>query len=222
MKSGPGVAYPFKTLSARRSMAQVWAPNLPVGIPAAARPDGGASTVIPPNTESKEQPLTYERRTFASEVEHRSAGNNRRLVIGYAYKFRSLSEPLKGFRERILEGASLESIRADDIRGLLNHNADLVLGRNTAGTLKLAEDTTGLHYEIQADERQSYVRDLLISLERGDITQSSFGFTVNLDGEEWTLMDDGITPLRSITSLTLVDVGPVTYPAYSASEAGAA
>ncbi|MFC4067988.1 HK97 family phage prohead protease [Actinoplanes subglobosus] len=165
--------------------------------------------------------MTIERRTFASDVEHRSAGLNRRLIIGYAYKFRSLSRLMGGFREQILEGAGAESIRRDDIRALLNHDANFVLGRNTAGTLKLAEDSTGLHYEIQADERISYVSDLLIALERGDITHSSFGFRVNAGGQEWAKHEDGFTPLRSINSLTILDVSPVTYPAYLSSESSA-
>ena len=165
--------------------------------------------------------MAIERRTLSSDVENRSIGNNRRLIIGYAYKFRSLSGLLGGFREQILSGAARQSIAQDDIRALLNHDPNLVLGRNRADTLKLSEDTTGLHYEITADERISYVRDLLLTLERGDINQSSFGFVVNEGGQDWDVMDDG-TPLRSIQSITLLDVSPVTYPAYPSSVAGAA
>lgn len=161
--------------------------------------------------------LVIERRILPSEVEARSAGENKFLVVGYAYKFGSRSQDLGGFKEQILEGAGAESASKDDIRALVNHDANLILGRNRAETLKLAEDSTGLHYEIQVDERQSYVRDLLISLERGDVSQSSFGFSVNPKGEDWTRDEDG-TPLRSIRSMSLFDVSPVTYPAYLASE----
>ncbi|MCY1145257.1 HK97 family phage prohead protease [Actinoplanes sp. Pm04-4] len=166
--------------------------------------------------------MKIERRTLRSEVEHRSAGSGRRLIIGYAYKFRSLSQDLGGFREQIIEGSSRQSIAKDDVRALFNHDPNFVLGRNRAGTLRMAEDSTGLHYEVDADERISYVRDLLLSLERGDISQSSFGFRVKLDGQEWSVSDDGSTPLRSITQMTLVDVSVVTYPAYLNSESAAA
>lgn len=159
-----------------------------------------------------------ERRVFLSEVEVRSAGENQHNIVGYAYKFNARSQNLGGFKETILDGAGAESIKTDDIRALVNHDPNLILGRNMAGTLRVAEDSTGLHYEINADERVSYVRDLLISLERGDVTQSSFGFQVNPDGETWTRDTDDF-PLRSVSSLRLFDVSPVTYPAYLTSEA---
>lgn len=162
---------------------------------------------------------TLERRVFLSEVETRTAGEGQRIIIGYAYKFNERSQNLGGFRETILPGAGADSIAQDDIRALKNHDANLILGRNLAGTLRMTEDSTGLEYEINADERQSYVRDLLISLERGDVNQSSFGFMVNRDGEKWSL-DETDTPLRSVSSMRLFDVSPVTYPAYTSSESG--
>ncbi|XVU22530.1 HK97 family phage prohead protease [Actinoplanes sp. CA-054009] len=161
--------------------------------------------------------MTIERRTFASEVETRTAGENQRVITGYAYKFRALSEILGKFREQILEGAGAESIQKDDIRALFNHDANYVLGRNTSGTLRMSEDSTGLEYEIQADERQSYVRDLLIAMERGDVDKSSFGFRAT--EQSWDKTKEG-TALRSIQKMALFDVSPVTYPAYSASESG--
>jgi HK97 family phage prohead protease len=162
--------------------------------------------------------MTLERRTFASEVEARTKGENTRVIHGYAYKFRSLSQVLGSFREQVIEGAGRDSIGSDDIRALYNHDANYVLGRNLSGTLRMTEDSTGLEYEITADERQSYVRDLLVALERGDINQSSFGFRVASDGQEWD--NSGDVPLRSITKMSLFDVSPVTYPAYLSSESG--
>lgn len=158
-----------------------------------------------------------ERRVYLSEVETRTAGENQRVITGYAYKFRALSQNLGGFKEQVLEDAGKESIQVDDIRALMNHDANLILGRNRAGTLQMEEDSTGLLYEIKADERQSYVRDLLIALERGDVNQSSFGFQVPPNGDTWTMGEDD-TPLRSIQKMSLFDVSPVTYPAYLSSE----
>ncbi|MEV6638424.1 HK97 family phage prohead protease [Actinoplanes sp. NPDC051470] len=162
---------------------------------------------------------TLERRVFLSEVETRTAGEGKRVIHGYAYKFNAKSQNLGGFREQVFTGAGKDSIEADDIRALMNHDANLILGRNRAGTLRMTEDSTGLEYEIDADERQSYVRDLLIALERKDVDQSSFGFVVNPDGEKWSL-DEDETPLRTLTSIRLFDVSPVTYPAYLSSESG--
>ncbi|MDM4718463.1 HK97 family phage prohead protease [Micromonospora sp. WMMA1363] len=157
-----------------------------------------------------------ERRILQSEVATRSVGDNRVAVVGYAYTFDARSEDLGGFREMVASGAGRESIAEDDIRALVNHDANLILGRNRAGTLRLAEDSTGLEYEIFVDERQSYVRDLLVALERGDVTQSSFGFLVAPSGEGWTRDADGF-PLRTIRAMKLFDVSPVTYPAYPSS-----
>lgn len=157
-----------------------------------------------------------ERRILQSEVATRSIGENRIAVVGYAYLFNVRSEDLGGFREMVAAGAGRESAAEDDIRALVNHDSNLILGRNRAGTLRLSEDSTGLEYEILADERQSYVRDLLISLERGDVSQSSFGFRVSGSGDEWIRDADGF-PLRIVREMRLFDVSPVTYPAYPSS-----
>jgi hypothetical protein len=56
-------------------------------------------------------------------------------------------------------------------------------------------------------------------MERGDVSQSSFGFKVRADGDSWTEDDDGF-PLRTLTRISLFDVSPVTYPAYIDSTSG--
>lgn len=153
---------------------------------------------------------------FRSRVEKRG-GSDRLVIEGYAYRFHKRSQNLGGFVEQILPGAGAEAAESDDIRALFNHDASLILGRNVAGTLRLAEDSEGLPYEIDADMRQSYVADLAIAMERGDVNQSSFGFSA-LD-TDWSLTEDEF-PLRSISKMALFDVSPVTYPAYTSSSSG--
>jgi HK97 family phage prohead protease len=58
----------------------------------------------------------------------------------------------------------------------------------------------------------SYANDLLESVKRGDITQSSFAFTVRED--EWLYEDDEIVRVVHRAD-KLYDVSPVTYPAYT-------
>jgi hypothetical protein len=65
----------------------------------------------------------------------------------------------------------------------------------------------------------TYARDLAAAMERGDVSQSSFGFRVKADGEKWAEDDDGF-PLRTLTRISLFDVSPVTYPAYTDSTSG--
>ena len=152
-----------------------------------------------------------ERRYYSTEFEARAVGAEFRIE-GHAAVFNRLSQDLGGFVERIAPGAFTKTIKEADVRALFNHDASLILGRTKAGTLRLAEDETGLLYDVSVPDT-SYGRDLMVSIERGDVNQSSFGFRVIDDGFERT--DDGY-PLRTLREVSLQngDVSPVTYPAY--------
>lgn len=160
-----------------------------------------------------------ERRAFvldACKIETRSDGEPSKIV-GHAAVFNQLSEDLGGFREMIKPGAFASAIQTDDVRALFNHNPDYVLGRNVSGTLSLSEDKQGLAIEITVPDTQ-IGRDLLISMERGDINQMSFGFRVKAGGSSWSEDENGQT-IRTLTDLKLYDVSPVTYPAYPQTDA---
>ena len=150
-----------------------------------------------------------ERRNFnTSEI--RVENKETREVVGYASVFNSLSENLGGFREKIDERA-FDGVLENDVRALFNHNPDLILGRSTAGTLSLSVNDKGLEYRFTTPET-TYGNDLMVSLDRGDITQSSFGFIVEED--DWGQDEEGNT-IRTIKKVSrLLDVSPVTYPAY--------
>lgn len=158
--------------------------------------------------------MERETRTFEIElaVEERAEGRAP-SIVGHAAVFNSLSENLGGFRERIAPGAFAESINADDVRALFNHDPNFVLGRNKAGTLELSEDDHGLAIRITPPDT-SFARDLMVSLGRRDITQMSFGFTVLTDGQAWEEDADGMV-VRTLKRVRLFDVSPVTYPAYT-------
>jgi hypothetical protein len=124
--------------------------------------------------------------------------------------FEKQSEDLGGFRETIQRGAFKDAIANSDVRALFNHDANMILARNTSGTLRLEEDNIGLKYSFEAPQTQMG-NDLLEMIKRGDINQSSFGFTVEEDS--W---DDGNGYMvRTIKKIKrLFDVSAVTYPAY--------
>lgn len=151
-----------------------------------------------------------ERRTFLGDVEFRAEEGSLR-AIGYAAMFGSYSQNLGGFVERIAPGAFTKTIQEADVRALFNHDQNMVLGRNKSGTLRLKEDRKGLAYEIDLPDT-TLGRDLAKSLERGDISGSSFGFRAISD--EWGETEDGF-PLRTLLQVALRDVGPVTFPAYT-------
>ncbi len=134
----------------------------------------------------------------------------RKKIAGHAAVFNSLSEDLWGFRERIAPGAFKNALAKSDIRALLNHDPNFVLGRIKNGTLRVQEDETGLAVEIDPPETR-WADDLLVSIGRGDISQMSFAFRVGEDSWETV---DGLN-IRTILSFDeIYDVSPVTYPAY--------
>lgn len=154
---------------------------------------------------------SLERRSFAFEIRTEKREDGERMVRGHGAVYNTESQDLGGFREVIHPGAFDDAITVSDIRALINHDPNLILARTTSGTLKVGTDSRGLTYEFSAPDT-SYARDLVVSMDRGDITQSSFAFTVKED--RWEELADG-SFLRHIDKVErLYDVSPVTYPAY--------
>lgn len=165
--------------------------------------------------ELRDASLEIERRSFPGQV-RAIEREGRPIISGYAAVFGQVSEALGGFREVIEPGAFSEAILNDDVRALFNHDPNVVLGR-TPKTLRLREDENGLYYEIDPPDTQA-ARDLLVSLRRGDISQSSFGFTVT--SQQWDGSNQDYV-VRRIKSVRLFDVSPVTFPAYPTTSAEA-
>src|ERR1041384_2885453 len=157
-----------------------------------------------------------ERRYFTATELRAKSGNTPRIV-GHAAVFNQLSEDLGGFREKIAPGAFAETIKNADIRALWNHDPNFPLARTKSGTLKLSEDNTGLAIDAELPET-TFARDLLKSIERGDVDQMSFGFSVLLDGQKWAMQDGGL--VGTLTNVELFDVSPVTFPAYPQTDVG--
>ena len=140
--------------------------------------------------------------------------DNKPVIVGYAAVFNRLSGDLGGFRERIKPGAFDNALTTSDVRALVNHDASLILGRSKSGTLRLSTDSKGLRYEITPPD-SSMAAHYVEAIKRGDISGSSFAFTVDYegDGAAWERANgEMIREVRGIKDL--FDVGPVTYPAY--------
>ena len=160
-----------------------------------------------------EKTITMEKRYFNIETRTEKREDGSTTITGHAAVFNKLSSDLGGFREIIAPNA-FESVLSDDVRALINHDPNLLLARTTSGTLNLEQTNEGLQYSFDVPDT-TYGRDLIISMERKDITQSSFAFTI--EDDSWETTEDG--EIRTINKVKqLYDVSPVTYPAYPSAD----
>jgi len=129
---------------------------------------------------------------------------------GYASVFDQTADLGWLGRERVARSA-FDAVLADsatDVRALFNHDASMLLGRQASKTLRLSTDSHGLEFEIDLPNT-SLGRDVRELVERGDIDGASFGF---VPGDyDWD--EDRATVTHTSVS-RLVDVSPVTFPAY--------
>lgn len=148
-------------------------------------------------------------------IEKRDDDKRSRKIIGYAAVFERWSNPLGFdgwlFREKI-DRTAFDNVLNDDVVAVFNHDNNLILARNKK-TLSLSVDATGLRFEFEAPNSPNG-DNVLEALERGDVVGSSFRFIPKVtQWEEST--EDGIKEDRTIMELErLIDVGPVTFPAY--------
>lgn len=154
--------------------------------------------------------MDLEKRIFTVNEFRAVEDNGIPKITGYAALFNVWSQDLGGFVETIEPGAFTRSLQnGADVRAVINHDPNLILGRSKAGTLNLVEDDIGLRVEIVPPDTQ-YARDLMTSIKRGDIDQMSFQFKTIDDDVRW----DGNLVKRSLKQVDLFDVAPVTFPAY--------
>jgi uncharacterized protein len=147
---------------------------------------------------------------FASELRAAETASKRSLV-GYASVFNQRTVIGK-FSEVVMPGAFSRCLeQKPDVRALVDHEPAKILGRTTAGTLRLSEDKKGLRCEIDLPDTQ-LGRDTYESVKRGDLSQMSFGF-YPVD-ENVVPMSDAPGILRELHDVDVFDVSVVTYPAY--------
>lgn len=131
------------------------------------------------------------------------------IVEGYALKFNTESRNLGGFIETISPEA-LKEVDLSDVRCFLDHDSSKLLGRTSSGTLQLTIDEVGLHFRC-ALPNTSVGRDAMELVQRGDLNQCSFGFTVKKD--KWAKGKDIMK--RTIEKIgDLFEISLVSIPAY--------
>lgn len=140
-------------------------------------------------------------------------GEQRSLrLAGYAALFNNPSERMGRVVETIDPRAFDQVLASNpDVRFQVEHSG-LALARTTNETLRLRVDERGLYFEADLNPNVQVARDLYALVERGDITQMSFGFTI---GDE-VLDDQGDTVRAHITRVEMLwEISSVTFPAYS-------
>lgn len=164
-----------------------------------------------------------QRRTYTGSINHRAVGDAMPTELGGIAAVVNSVTDLGYCEESITAGAFTNALAKDyDIRCLFNHEADMILGRTKADTCKVFINADGnLEYTWKPDYQNPTHMSVVRSIMRGDITQSSFAFTIKT--QSWTESAKyGSMGLRKIDEIDeLYDVSPVTYPAYEDTEADA-
>src|SRR5258708_25392748 len=96
---------------------------------------------------------------MSNKIEYRAFKTELRVmadkpcVEGYAAVYNVSTDLGYGYRESINPAAFVRALQEkQDVRGLFNHDANLILGRTKSGTLRLSNDNTGLHFECDINE----------------------------------------------------------------------
>ena len=140
-----------------------------------------------------------------------------RTVVGYGVVFNKMSRLIEGrFYEVILPEAIDGVLERSDVYALMNHEPSRgVLARSTygVGSMKLQVDSKGVKYSFEAPNFD-LGNELVEGIRRGDIRDSSFGFTVKPGGDKLERRGDG-TYLRTISKFdSIVDMSPCYRGAY--------
>lgn len=169
------------------------------------------------NFERREVRITSQYRDFEKPIEFRDMGDGRRWIGGYATVFLPReSRNLGGFTERVsphlFDMVSAQGWRNTDGTHPVcryNHDSNMVLGTQEAGTLLLNPDRVGVDYAVNPPEARKDITELV---QRRDIRYSSFGFRIHEGGDEWEWRD-GLAR-RTLHSADCIDVAPVLSPGY--------
>ena len=168
----------------------------------------------------KGKEMQKELRFFVAQELRATGSEKQPKVEGYAATFNTVAN-IGQFSEVIQPGAFKRTLaNGDDVVCLFNHNNDAILGRRSAGTLTLQEDSKGLLFSCDLPETTT-AKDVYANLRAGNLKECSFGFYVNgPEGERWSQQPDG-TMLRTLLDVTLFDVSVVVNPAYGGTSAAA-
>ena len=138
----------------------------------------------------------------------------RPVIRGYAVVYGRLSVDLGGFRERIMPGAFDKVLNRQrgrtDLVSYFNHDANIMLGRESSGTLKVWSDDKGVGFEVVPPATRA---DILELVQRRDVKGASYTFSVEKGGESFVTDENG-RAIREVRAANIYELGPVVQPAY--------
>ncbi len=182
----------------------------------------------PQGFEREQGPGGIEVRALARAPRTRAAGDDTAPVIAGYGAVTGVVTTIEGWfsewDEEIAPGAFADSLDGDaDVRSMFNHDTDRLLGRSTAGSLRLEEDSTGLAYEVDINTDDPNAMSVHAQVARGDVSGSSIWFYVAAETWEYPDEDNGLERAkRTITRIKpLVETGPVVFPAFTTTTAAA-
>jgi HK97 family phage prohead protease len=167
-------------------------------------------------------------RRIMQNVSLRAAGQPQQPIIaGSGAVFNQITD--LGAYSEVIEPGFFDDVLGDDVRGLWNHNDNIVLGRTKNGTMSISQTAAGLDYEIRINLDDGEAMSKYAKIARGDVDQSSFAFTVKslangdaMNGDAWEM--SGKTLVRRLLkggAKQLFDVSPVAFPAYEGTSVSA-
>ena len=160
---------------------------------------------------------TKQTRTIDARFRTRSENGEKRIE-GYFATFTGVYEICPGCVERV-DPHAFDACLEDDVRCLIDHDTRLVLGRTKAGTLELRADEEGLWGSVLINEDDQDALNLYARVQRGDVSQCSFGFDILEEDDEWNNeTGEGVFTIKKVK---LYEVSCVTFPAYPDTEISA-
>src|SRR5690606_12184169 len=218
----PGFSRPTKHASSRtgrRDLAVTCTSRLSIW-PTSTGPRGASSTtarrIQSPRRGAMPKDRKLERRFLAVRAFEAREKEESKTLRGYALTWGEVAEPWPGLRESFEAGAFADFLaQAPDVFACYQHDTSQLLGRTSSGTFRLAEDETGLAFELDLPDT-TLGRDVAELVRRGDLRGMSIAFCV----ERETLEDEGDHIRRVVHAASLYEISIVHDPAYRETSVG--
>jgi uncharacterized protein len=156
-----------------------------------------------------------QRNIKATEIRIATGADGAQILTGYAVRFNSPSVDLGGWNEICAPGMFTRTLReSPDVLMLRSHDPSQLLGRTTAGTLTLTQDSKGLAFSVTLPNT-AIAADTVENVRLGNLDACSFGFNVPEGGDKWTSTSDGAV-VRTLLDVNLSEVSITSFAAYPA------